>query len=406
MTLTVGIDDLNVYPSTLLVDAADIAAARGWSKEEANRQEVTCRSLPPAFEDPISLAVNAARPVVEDAGPGGVELLVVATESSVDYGKPLSSYVHRHLGMHPRCRNLEMKHACYAGTAAVQLASAWVRANPGKKALVIMTDMVRRTFGAAAELALGAAAVAVVVAANPRILALEPLNAYVSREIYDVSRPNGILERANPGLSLAAYLDLLEAAIADFQRIAGTASLDTFFDYVIYHMPLLPLVRRAHRLLLEAGKRTISTDEANASFERMVRPSTVYCQQMGNVYSGSLYAGLAGLVDTAPSLQPGARVGFYSYGSGSCAELFSGIVGEEARETVARRHIGQALASRRKVNINDYEQIVIEHEKSLALPNFQPDRTLVPGHYDEVYCGNRLLVLDRVSDYYRSYSWS
>jgi 3-hydroxy-3-methylglutaryl CoA synthase len=134
-----------------------MAAARGLTERDLLTVEFRRRSVLPPWEDPVTLAVNAARPLVESAGRGSFEMLIVATESGVDYGKPLSAYVHRYLGLPTRCRNVELKHACYAGTAAIQLATAWVRSEgaTGKKALVVMTDVARRHFGDPGELTAG-----------------------------------------------------------------------------------------------------------------------------------------------------------------------------------------------------------------------------------------------------------
>src|SRR5512134_127817 len=120
--VSVGIDDINIYGSTLAIDHAAIASARGLSEKELLAVEFERRSVTPPYEDTVTLGVNAAQPLVDAAGREAFELVIVATESGVDYGKPLSAYVHHHLGLGTRCRNFEVKHACYAGTAAVQLA--------------------------------------------------------------------------------------------------------------------------------------------------------------------------------------------------------------------------------------------------------------------------------------------
>jgi 3-hydroxy-3-methylglutaryl CoA synthase len=222
----VGIDDLNVYGSTLSVEFAAIATARARPARELDAVGFERRSITPPYEDPVTLAVNAAWPLVEELGPAAFELLIVATESGLDFGKPLSSYVHRYLGLAPRCRNLEVKHACYGGTAAVQLAAAWVRSGevPGGRALVVMTDTARRHFGDPAELTAGSGAVAVTVTARPRVLEIEPGSGYASREVYDVARPTFIDEWGDPVLSLAAYFDLVEEAWAGYQRARTDAA--------------------------------------------------------------------------------------------------------------------------------------------------------------------------------------
>jgi 3-hydroxy-3-methylglutaryl CoA synthase len=400
----VGIDDLNVDGSTLAVDLSAVAAARGLTPKELDAAGFLRRSVTPPGEDPVTLAVNAAWPVVEAAGAEAFELLIVATESGLDYGKPLSAYVHRHLGLPGRCRNLEVKHACYGGTAAVQLAAAWVRSGeaPGRKALVVMTDLARRHLGDPAELTAGSGAVAVAVGARPRVLAIEPGRGYASREVYDVARPTALGEWGDAVLSLAAYLDLLEEAWAGYRRATDPgAAVEQRFRYMLYHTPLVSLVRQAHGVLLEGEDGPAGA--AAASFERMVEPALGYARELANVYSGSLYCLLAGLVDGPAELAPGTPVGLFSYGSGSCAEVYRGLVAAPARATVSRHRIGARLAARGRVGLEEYERLVLEAERMLTSPDYEPPPDLPSGHV--AGRGGRRLVLRRVVGHHRQYAW-
>ena len=399
----VGIDDLNLYASTLSVDNAEVAAARGTSRY-MDIVRIRRRSIAPLCEDPVTLAVNAARPLVEEAGRDAFELLIVATESGFDYGKPLSSYVHRHLGLGSRCRNMEVKHACYGGTASLQMASAWVRsqAAPGKKALVVTTDLPGNQFGQPAELTPGTGAVALSVSAEPRVLALDLASGYAAREVYDTARPTATGHWVDEVLSLGAYLDLLELSYAHYRSQRGDVPLADDLDHLVYHMPLESLVRKAHEILL--GESGSGNGDAGHSFDRMVAPSLRYCGETGNIFSGTLYAGLAALIDSDPGPRPGARVGLYSYGSGSCAEFFAGTVAASARSVVGARRIGSRLAARRRLSMADYERIVLEREAKALCPEFTPERDTPAGHYEEAYRGSGLLVLESVKDYYRRYA--
>jgi 3-hydroxy-3-methylglutaryl CoA synthase len=403
----VGIDDLNLYGSTLSVDNAEVAAARGTSRY-MDLVRIRRRSIAPLCEDPVTLAVNAARPLVEDAGPDAFELLIVATESGFDYGKPLSSYVHRHLGLASRCRNLEVKHACYGGTASLQLACGWIRseAAPGKKALVVTTDLPGNQFGEPAELTPGTGAVALSLSAEPRVLALDLASGYAAREVYDTARPTATGHWVDEVLSLGAYLDLLELAYAHYRSQRGGVPLGEDLDYLVYHMPLESLVRKAHEVLLEESGSAETDGEVGRSFDRMVAPSLRYCAETGNIFSGTLYAGLAALIDSTPALRPGARVGLYSYGSGSCAEFFAGTLRETARSVVGARRIGEHLAARRRLSVAEYEKIGLDHESRALCPDFTPGRETPAGHFEEAYRGSGLLVLESVKDYYRRYARS
>ena len=303
-----------------------------------------------------------------------------------------------------------MKHACYAGTAALRLAATWVECNPERRALVVMTDMARKIFGDPAEPAEGAAAVAVSVSARPRVLSLEPRSGYAAKEVYDVTRPTPTLERANPGLSLGAYLDLLEIATADYRERYQVARLQDHCDAICYHTPLVPLVEQAHRLLVEgdaeAEGKDSDADAVAQSFERLVAPSLRYCREVGNIYGGSLYAALAGRIDADEKLAAGARIGLYSYGSGSCAEFFSGIVAEGAADVVGQRRLAEHLAARMSITVEHYEREVLATEQSLSAADFEPDVAAIPGLYEQAYAGRGLLVLESVQDYYRNYSVS
>lgn len=409
MDRPVGIDDLNVYGSTHSIDIETIARARGRSGKGLQAVQFLRRSVTPPSEDAVTLAVNAARPVVDAAGRGAFALLIVATESGVDYGKPLSAYVHHLLGLSPQCRNFEVKYACHGGTTGIQLAASWIRsqAAPGAKALVVMTDLARRHLGDPAELSAGSGAVAAVVAADPAVLRIEEATGYACREVYDVARPTATGEWGDAVLSLAAYLDLLEMAWQSYQLQSGSnAPLEERFRYMLYHTPLVSLIRQAHETLLRDGRDDASSSQVDDSFNRMVAPALGYPRELANIYSGSVYSKLASLVDQASDLEPGARIGIFSYGSGSCAELFGGVVVDGARKRLASHRIGLQLARRRPLDLADYERFVRETDVMLTSGDYEPpfDAELEdePGPHADA----PRLMLSRIRNHHREYAWT
>ncbi|TDD92923.1 3-hydroxy-3-methylglutaryl-ACP synthase [Actinomadura darangshiensis] len=402
MQVDIGIDDLNVYGSTLVIDAADIAAVRGTPMKRLTQWRLDSRSLVPPYEDPVTLAVNAARPLVDEHGASDFGLLLVASESGLDYSKPLSSYVHEFLGLPGRCVHSEIKHACFGGTAALLLAADWVRANPHAKALVVTTDLSRRLFGHAAESAEGMGATALAVSAEPRVLGLDAARGFASKEIYDVARPTHIHTVVDSELSLSAYLDLAEIAWSDYRRQDGAAAYDDL-DHLAFHTPLAPLVQQAHLLFAEESSADVPPAE---QFERKVAPSLRYCQKIGNTFSGCLFVALAGLIDDAPDADTGRRIGLYSYGSGSSAAFFSGVLRPGARARLARHDISSALTARRRVDVRTYERLVEDLEQSLTAEDFEPDTGAIVNHFEESYAGRNALVLSGVKGYQRSYQWS
>jgi 3-hydroxy-3-methylglutaryl CoA synthase len=403
--IPVGIDDLNVDGGTLKLLATELAAGRGTRPEDHARLQLIERGVLPPFEDPVTLAVNAAWPLLQSTDRSRVRLLLVATESGVDFAKPLTSYVHEHLKLPANCRHMEVKHACYAGTMALRLASTWLRENPKAQALVICTDMARKLFLDPAEAAEGVGATAMLLSAEPRVMVLEPRAGVATREIYDVMRPTPTLETIHASLSLAGYLDLLEGAWADYRAQPGARDL-TDFERLLFHTPLIPLVKQGHGLLRELADPDGDRSEDADDFASRVFPSFKFCQQTGNTYSGSLYVALAAAAEEAAGISKPRRLFLYSYGSGSCAELFEGSLQPGAAAQVKRHGIGARLGARQALKFAQYEQAVLSTEAHMTERHHLAQREQIDGLWESHYAGKHRLTLREVKDYHRGYAWS
>src|SRR5271157_313225 len=132
--MRVGIEKLNIYPGSCSLSIADLCRARDLDVERTlSELMISERAVNPPWEDAVTLGVNAAQPMLSQADRDSIGLLLVGTESSVDQEKPVSSWVHHFLRLPDDCLNLEVKHACYAATGALELAKAWL-ASPAAKA--------------------------------------------------------------------------------------------------------------------------------------------------------------------------------------------------------------------------------------------------------------------------------
>jgi len=94
-------------------------------------------------EDVVTLAAEAARPILDAEGVEGIDTLLFATETGIDQSKSAGIYVHRLLNLPPNCRTVELKQACYSATAGLQMACAYVTRQPEKKVLVVASDVSR-----------------------------------------------------------------------------------------------------------------------------------------------------------------------------------------------------------------------------------------------------------------------
>src|SRR5699024_5189837 len=98
-------------------------------------------ALAPITQDPVTLAANAAEQMLTEDDKDAIDLVLFGTETGIDHSKSAAVYVHRLLGLPSEARAVELKQACYSGTAAIQLAKGHIALNPDKKVLVLASDI-------------------------------------------------------------------------------------------------------------------------------------------------------------------------------------------------------------------------------------------------------------------------
>ncbi len=411
----VGIERMSAYPCTLALDMRELAEARDHDpRHPLEELWVTGRSLNPAWEDPVTMAVNAALQVVSPQDREDIELVIVGTESSPDYGKPMSTYVQRWCQIQPNCRNFEAKHACYGGTSALMMAAHWVAsgAAPGKKALVVTSDQSRTHLGQPWEYVLGAAAVAMIVSDQPDIVEIElDKTGYWTSEIFDTYRPTSRKEVGHADTSLYGYLDALEGAYDHFLKRVGPIDYDAYFKKHIYHVPFGGMTFRAHRALLRRwqelmGGEVMGAKASREHFERKSKPALRYNAQFGGSYTSATFLALMGLIDSFDDLEAGDRVSMFSYGSGSCAEFYSTRIGAHARERVAAAALQAGLDARQRVSVAEYEAVEQLRSSVIDESDYEVAHTGHNGLYERVYAGKGRLVLDGVHGFQRAYRLS
>ena len=116
----------------------------------------------------------------------------------------------------------------------------------------------------------------------------------------------------------------------------------------------------------EFTKKFTNTPEFQDIYESKLASSLVASKMIGNLYTASLYLGFRSSLEfeyqKGVSLE-GKRVGFGSYGSGSSAMVFSGIMQPEYQDIVKNMNLEAELGPRRKLTLEEYEMI---HENKLT----------------------------------------
>ncbi|HMA94637.1 MAG TPA: hydroxymethylglutaryl-CoA synthase [Polyangiaceae bacterium] len=406
----VGIEKLRVYPGSLALDIRTLCKARGMDAERtASDLMIDQRSVNPPWEDAVTMGVNAAEAMLSEEDRKQIGLLLVGTESSVDQEKPVSSWVHHFLRLPNDCLNLEVKHACFAATGALELAKAWLNSPVarGRKALIVSTDQTTLVLGESWEPVCGAGAAAVLLSTEPRLIEYETGRAGVyAHEVSDVIRPNMRHETGNSETSLFAYLQAVEGAYENYRATVGEdIDFDKHFARVLYHTPFAGMTYRAHRALLNAYT-NLTNKETRAHYEKKTLPAVRHNRRMGATYGASTFIGLLGLLDSDPGVMPGDRLGLFAYGSGSCAQFYSAKLCEGAREIAQRANLGALLDARRLLSVEEYEMVERIRDEHVGVELFTPDFSILGDWYNQYYRDRHLLVLRGIQDYYRDYAWS
>ncbi|MFI5141119.1 MAG: hydroxymethylglutaryl-CoA synthase family protein [Bacteroidia bacterium] len=404
-----GIEKISVYPTALQLDLVTLANERGYDVEHMRKElMVEKRGVNPPWEDSVTMAVNAAKPMLTQEDLDSIGLLIVASETGLDGEKALSSWVLEHLGLPSTCRHFEVKIACYSGTAAFKMAIGWLSsglARKGQKALVITTDESLNSIHKPWEYVCGGGAVALLVSDKPEFLELEVEKFGVyAHEVADVIRPLPWLETGNSEHSLFSYMEALAGAWEDYEAHVEGADFGSYFKKNVYHVPFSGISFRAHKQLMRMGA-DATIEEVNESFKEKVLPSISYSKDIGGTYGGSVFIALLATIDHV-DLKANDRIGVFSYGSGSCAEYYSVLVTEKSKEIAKKAGLKALIENRYKITVAQYEAMEIDRERRIKEGDFTPDFDMVLGLYDAAFKGKGLLVYTGSKGYYRNYKFS
>ena len=417
--IPVGIEAMNVFGGTAYLDVMQLAKYRQLDTARFENLLIKEKTVALPYEDPITFGVNAAKPIIDtlsEAEKDRIEMLITCTESGIDFGKSISTYIHHYLGLNRNCRLFELKNACYSGTAGFQTAVSFIlsQASPGAKVLVVTSDISR--FMAVeggenlsldwsfAEPSSGAGAMAMLISECPYVFQVDVgANGYYGYEVMDTCRPVPDSEAGDADLSLMSYLDCCEQAFLEYRkRVTGVDYWKTF-QYLAFHTPFGGMVKGAHRNMMRKIAKAKST-EIEADFEQRVTPGMIYCQRVGNIMGGTLYLSLASTIDNGQFDSP-KRIGCFSYGSGCCSEFYSGIVTSQSQERLHQLRIADQLDKRYQLSIDEYDALLNGSSAvKFGTRNAKLDLELIPGAMISSN-GKGRLFLEEIHEFHRKYRW-
>lgn len=417
--VNVGIEAVNFFGGTAFLDVMKLAKHRNLDNARFENLLMKQKAVALPYEDPVSYGVNAAKPLVDSLTreeKDRIELVITCTESSIDFGKSMSTYIHHYLGLNRNCRLFELKNACYSGVAGFQMAVNFIlsQASPGAKALVVATDISRFIVAEAgealsadwsfAEPSGGAGAVAVLVSETPHVFQIDVgANGYYGYEVCDTCRPQPDSEAGDADLSLLSYLDCCEQAYLEYQKRVTGVDYATSFQYLAFHTPFGGMVKGAHRNMMRKMCKA-KPDVIEADFKQRVLPGMTYCQRVGNIMGATALLSLTSTIDNAQFDSP-KRIGCFSYGSGCCSEFFSGIATPQGQEKQRRWNIEKHLNERFELPLDEYDSLLIGNGAvRFGTRNLKLNYDVIPGVLASIK-GKPRLYLKEIKEFHREYEW-
>jgi polyketide biosynthesis 3-hydroxy-3-methylglutaryl-CoA synthase-like enzyme PksG len=412
----VGIEAINAFAGSAFVNVEKLALHRKLDVTRFKNLLMKEKTVALPYEDPITFGLNAAKPLIEAMSPeekDRIEMVVTCTESAFDFGKSMSTYFHKLLGLNRNCRLFELKNACYSGVAGFQVAVNFIlsQASPGAKALVIATDLSRfmTVEGGEAltedwsffEPSAGAGAVAMIVSEVPYVFQVDVgASGYYGYEVMDTCRPVPDSEAGDADLSLLSYLDCYEGAFLEYKKRVEGADFAGTFGYLAMHTPFGGMIKGAHRDMMRKMVKA-NPKEIEADFQRRVVPGLTHCQRVGNIMGATTMLSLLSTIDHGEFQTP-QRVGCFSYGSGCCSEFFSGIVTKEGQERVRALRIKDQLDKRCELSMEEYDRLLVSNNAvKFGTRNVILDTDFIPKARNAQ--GKETLFLTGIKEFQRQY---
>lgn len=356
----VGIEKIGIYIPKYFIGLDKLAKHRGIEPEKWTRgigQENM--AVVPIDQDIVSMGANACINILDEKDKQAIDQVIFATESSYDFSKASSTYIHKLLGIQEFAKSYEIKQACYSCTAAIQIANDYIRLRPDRKVLIISSDISKYGLKSSGEATQGAGALAILMSSNPKVLELSNKSVSFTENSFDFWRPSysdyPIVEGKT---SIDLYINVFSKVIEEFsKRYPNELEM---IDALLFHLPFSKMGLKALRFMEDkANKGEFSESEIILKkikkwYEEYDK-SIIFGKEIGNIYTGSLYLGLLSTLINS-DLKDGSNIGFFSYGSGAVAEFFTGKLSENYKNYLYKEDIESLLDRRVELTIDQYEE--------------------------------------------------
>ncbi|MDO5089449.1 MAG: hydroxymethylglutaryl-CoA synthase [Leptotrichiaceae bacterium] len=353
--MKIGIDKIGFAMPEYYLDIEDLAVGRNANPNKFKKGLMQLEmSIAPVSQDVVTLGSAAAYEILDDSDREKIDMIIVCTETGIDYSKAASVFIHNLLKIQPFARAVEIKEACYGATAGLSFAKNHIEKNPDTCVLVIAGDIAKYGINSQGESTQGAGSCAMLVKKDPKLLILNDDNVFHTRDIMDFWRPNYLKYPCVDGhFSAKQYLDCLSVTWNEYLKRNGKTMKD--FEAVCFHLPYPKLGLKGLQSLFPET----FTKEMKDGFLKNFDSSIIYNRKIGNIYTGSLYLSLLSLLENSDRLKSGDNIAMYSYGSGAVCEIFSVTLTENFKDFL-RTDRNKDFSKRHRLSVNEYEKMFFE----------------------------------------------
>lgn len=389
------------------------------------------------LEDINSIALTVTRRLIDESGVSlnDIGYLEVGTETILDKSKSVKTVLMElfESSGNTDVEGVDTTNACYGGTAALFHAIDHCSAPhwDGRLAIVVAADIAVYDKGNARPTG-GCGAVAMLIGPNAPLV-FDSFRATHMTHTYDFYKPDPSSEypTVDGKLSLQAYISAVDQCYRAYRKKyfisnnfkdSAKASIMDEFDGILMHSPYCKLVRKSFARLLfnefdvisksdydiikdqdryKGFLEMIPQSELSMNYDNWMKPidktslekvsiqlseqlyqektsdSLFLSNQVGNMYTASLYSCLAAYLTSKPVDQlAGKKVLFFSYGSGSAASMFSATMTNDVQAIkkliVGVQDVRSKLQDRIKISPEEFTAHLEHRKKTFHLPSRSP----------------------------------
>lgn len=342
--------------------------------------------------------------------PKSIGRLEVGTETLLDKSKSVKTVLMQLFAPHgnTNVEGVDTVNACYGGTNAVFNSINWIESSAwdGRDAIVVCGDIALYAKGAARPTG-GAGCVAMLIGPNAPMVFEPGLRGTYITHAYDFFKPDLTSEYpvVDGHFSLRCYTEAVDACYQAYgareQAVHGkitngtsAAAIDESktpldrFDYFLFHAPTCKLVQKSYGRMLYNDYRANPSHAAFADvpselhelelassltdksvektfmgltkkrFQERVQPTLQVATMCGNMYTATVYAGLASLLSNV-RFDPNEpkRVGIFSYGSGLASSMFSLKIVGDVSSITEKLDLHRRLDARNTLPPQAYDEV-------------------------------------------------